>query len=80
MVLARRQIADKSLPAETHQKAQETYRQSLLDEIDHATQLYRLQRQDSRIGFEASNHYYYLPHDLQEKVLNCRQLLQAIEK
>jgi len=28
-----------------------------------------------RIGFEASNHYFYVPADLLEKVINCRDLL-----
>ena len=27
------------------------------------------------MGFEASNHYYYVPLDLVEKMLNCRDLL-----
>lgn len=31
---------------------------------------------DSRIGYEASNHYYYLPRDLLEKVVSCRHLLE----
>ncbi|QDT17609.1 hypothetical protein [Alienimonas californiensis] len=35
-----------------------------------ARQLYDLTRADSRIGFEASNAYYYLPLDLVEKTLN----------
>ena len=30
---------------------------------------------DSRIGFEASNHYLYTANDLREKVLNCEHLL-----
>lgn len=47
----------------------------LLDEIRLATELYNIQRVDSRIGFEASNHYFYVPLDLAEKVLNCRDLL-----
>jgi hypothetical protein len=37
-----------------------------------AVRLHALQSQDSRIGFEASNQYYYTPHDLVEKVINCR--------
>jgi hypothetical protein len=53
-------------------------RQVLTDEADRAKELYRLQREDSRIGFEASNHYYYLPQDLAEKFLNCRQLLEIM--
>lgn len=31
---------------------------------------------DSRIGFEASNHYYYVPQDLMEKVINCHWVMQ----
>lgn len=36
-----------------------------------AKHLHALQSQDSQIGFEASNQYYYTPHDLVEKVINC---------
>ena len=36
-----------------------------------AVRLHALQSKDSRIGFEASNQYYYTPHDLVEKVINC---------
>jgi hypothetical protein len=49
-------------------------RRILDDEAALATELFTLTRQDSRIGFEASNHYYYLPQDLIEKVINCRHL------
>lgn len=48
----------------------------LRDEIKLAKRLYELQSADSRIGFEASNHYFYVPDDLREKVLNCRYLLE----
>jgi hypothetical protein len=41
-----------------------------------ARRLCALQRQDSRIGFEAANQYFYVPLDLVEKVLNCRDLLE----
>jgi hypothetical protein len=44
-------------------------------ELNLAKRLYRLQQQDSRLGFEASNQYAYIPLDLVEKVLNCRDLL-----
>jgi hypothetical protein len=47
-------------------------------EAGHAKALYALQRQDSRIGFEASNHYYYLPQDLVEKHLNCHHVLSTL--
>lgn len=56
----------------------------LLDEIEAliraeqacALQLHVIQQRDSRIGFEATNHYFYVPMDLAEKVLNCNWLLQ----
>jgi hypothetical protein len=47
----------------------------LREELDLALQLHEIQTRDSRIGFEASNQYYYVPLDLAEKVLNCRDLL-----
>ena len=49
---------------------------TLRDEIALARQLHAIQTRDSRIGFEASNQYYYVPADLAEKVLNCRDLLE----
>ena len=52
----------------------------LRNEIALARRLYELQRGDSRLGFEASNQYYYVPVDLMEKVLNCRELLARFAK
>jgi hypothetical protein len=49
--------------------------QILQEEMDLARRLHEIQGQDSRIGFEASNQYYYVPVDLAEKVLNCHDLL-----
>ena len=50
------------------------------DEIAVASELFALTRADSRIGFEASNHYYYVPQDLMEKVVNCTHLLRQAGK
>ena len=33
-----------------------------------------VRRRDSRIGFEASNHYLYGENELLEKYLNCKAL------
>jgi len=44
-------------------------------ELELAKRLHAIQRRDPRIGFEASNHYFYVPVDLAEKVLNCEDLL-----
>ena len=43
-----------------------------------AKELFTLARHDSRIGFEASNHYYYVPQDLIEKAINCQDVLDQI--
>ncbi len=48
---------------------------ALLDsEIALAQRMHALQSQDSRFGYEASNHYFYVPTDLIEKVVNCRSM------
>lgn len=49
-------------------------RQILDSEIALAREQYALVCADSRIGFEPSCQYFYLPLDLLEKVLNCRWL------
>jgi hypothetical protein len=49
----------------------------LRSELALARELFEIQRRDSRIGFEASNHYYYVPQDLLEKMLNCQYLLET---
>jgi hypothetical protein len=48
----------------------------LQSEIALARQLYSIQQRDSRIGFEASNQYFYVPQDLAEKIVNCEWLLE----
>lgn len=53
----------------------DTMVQLLKDELDLAKRLAEIQSQDSRIGFEASNHYFYVPIDLYEKMLNCQRLI-----
>jgi len=42
--------------------------------------LYELVIRDSRIGFEASNHYYYTVQDLCEKALNCRYIVEELQQ
>lgn len=48
----------------------------LTDEIALAKRMFHLQKNDSRLGFEASNHYFYIPVDLVEKVINCTYLIE----
>ncbi|WP_407429244.1 hypothetical protein [Arcticibacter sp.] len=51
----------------------------LQEEIRIARKLYQLAGADSRIGFEASNQYYYTSQDLIEKVINCDFVEQEIK-
>jgi len=48
------------------------------DELAVAKELWALARRDSRIGFEASNHYFYVPQDLVEKVINCQDVVDHL--
>jgi hypothetical protein len=73
-VLARRALAA-ATSAEDAGPQLDTLEQLLLAEHGLAGELYAIQSGDSRIGFEASNQYYYVPLDLIEKMLNCRDLL-----
>ena len=51
----------------------------LLDaEAELAAELLPLTLEDSRIGFESSNQYYYTPLDLVEKVINCEYLKSVL--
>jgi hypothetical protein len=74
-IMARDALLSGSLRDAEREARAEAARRILEDEIGTARRLFRLTREDSRIGFEASNHYYYLPMDLVEKVINCRYIL-----
>ena len=74
-VLARRAAAAKPPERATQRALMERV---LQDELLLARRLHEIQSRDARIGFEASNQYYYVPVDLAEKVLNCRHLLSTI--
>ncbi len=54
-----------------------TLENALRSELALAKRLYALQSADSRIGYEASNHYFYVPIDLAAKVINVRYLLDT---
>jgi len=53
----------------------EDLQQRLGSELHLAKSLYQFQTRESTIGFESTNQYFYIPIDLAEKVLNCRDLL-----
>ena len=41
-------------------------------ELARAKEELALARADSRIGYESSNHYFFIPQDLREKILTCK--------
>src|SRR5690606_1638994 len=62
-------------------KALEDLINAVLDsEMDLAKELFRLTRKDSRIGYEATNQYYYVAQDLIEKVINCEYVRDKMVK
>ena len=73
-VQARNQLAA-ALSKDEARRACAKIEEILNAEIDLARRMYEIQRRDSRIGFEAANHYFFIPLDLVEKVINCRDLL-----
>jgi hypothetical protein len=73
-VLARQAMAAGG-STEKAQAARQALTSIVREEMGLARRLYSLCRQDSRIGYEATNHYWYTPLDLVEKVINCRYLL-----
>jgi hypothetical protein len=64
--------------SEERQQLKSAMRKAAESEIALARELFTLARQDSRIGFEPSCQYFYLPFDLAEKVINCRWLLAQL--
>jgi hypothetical protein len=45
-----------------------------------AVDQYRIARRHSVIAYEASNHYYYRPLDLVEKIFNCREIIEELKR
>ena len=72
-VLARQALAANATGAKAGE-IRATIAKLLHQEIGLARRLHALQTRDSRLGFEASNQYYYVPLDLVEKVMICRYL------
>ena len=50
------------------------------DEIRCVERLLTLVRGDSRLGFEASNHYFYTPLSLVEKIVSCEELKRTLRR
>ena len=76
-ITARNKLISGTDDPEKHARLCEEIRTFVTNEIKNARRLYTLTCEDSRIGYEASNHYYYLPLDLAEKIINCEYILNT---
>ena len=76
-------LRDEWLDAKTSTVRKQELRNSMmkivLKEITLAKKLYVLTKEDSCIGFEASNHYWFVPDDLIEKVISCHYILDELK-
>ena len=75
--MARDALAAGDLDDRTRAEWRGQLQEILAAETDAAVALYQLAKEDSRIGYEASNHYFYVPLDLVEKVVNCEYLRET---
>ncbi len=70
-------LRDSLLEAKSGQRElREMLKDIAMSEMDIARQMYKITKADSRIGYEASNHYYYFPLDFVEKVVNCEYIIK----
>ena len=71
-------LARDALAASSDDGEADPLRQTMNEILDReaalANRLFQLSSADSRLGYEASNHYFYVPLDLVEKVVNCAYL------
>ncbi len=73
---ARNTLLKDALTPEQRRKQLVSMRSAATAEVHLARRLYQLAKEESRIGFEATNQYHYLPLDLVEKVVNCEYVLR----
>lgn len=80
-VMARDALAKlpQSASVEERRQLRSELRRCVEAELAAARREFTLAQEDSRIGFEAANQYFFVPLDLAEKVINCRWLLDQIE-
>ena len=78
-LIARQQWLDAAPESPEKNAARDAMAQALREHRGLAGKLHALARADSRIGFEASNHYFYRPQDLAESVLAASWILRELE-
>ncbi|MEB2362085.1 MAG: hypothetical protein OZ929_12165 [Bryobacterales bacterium] len=70
--ILREKIGDRAARARMRRIAEE--------EIELARRQFPIARDQSVIAYEASNHYFYTPLDLVEKVLNCSHVIRELDR
>ncbi len=68
-----------STDAQNREKYVGIMREAAEAELYIAKRILPLVQADSRIGYESSNHYFYIPQDLREKIINCRFVLSHLK-
>jgi hypothetical protein len=68
-----------TLPPAEQRRARARMAELAQDEMELSKQQYFIARNESLIAYEASNHYYYTPLDLVEKMLNCDFVKRTLE-
>jgi len=69
-----------SLAVEYSNEARKCIITVIKEEEDVVLEVIKLRLHDSRIGYEASNHYYYTLNDLKEKLINLKVCKDFFEK
>ena len=69
----------KATSADERGLAEKEMREIAARELATAKALLPLVLADSRIGYECSNHYFYIPQDVREKILCCRAILEKLK-
>ena len=77
-IMLRNTLANTS-DASQRQQLRESLKDLLVLEQELAVEMFDLATNDSRLGYEASNHYFFLPIDLVEKVVNCVHLKSTLD-
>ncbi len=68
-----------AVDADNRDKYIEIMRKAAQAELKVARSMFPLVAADSRIGYESSNHYFYVPQDLIEKIICCRYVLSQLK-
>jgi len=68
----------KAVSPDERAAAEKEMREITIRELATAKALLPLAMADSRIGYECSNHYFYIPQDVREKILCCRAILEKL--